>query len=810
MQELYQPPISKLGKPIKVEKNEKPTAEDLDALHQLYMDELTQLFEEHKGKYGIPEDSHLEFLYRTCTYHLTHRSVCSSLLQPAPACSSLLQPAPGIRGLYTEPDWLSDIEGTGSSILSALLELPSAPWLSKSKLVKHLQVISVLQFILTFLALGIASTVLLVYLFCTDCWVIAAIYTAWLIFDWNTPKQGGRRSTWVRNWTVWTYFRDYFPIRQNQGGPIRQRGSDEQPGGVLSSWLLLFWTLSCRTLSVCGACNEVILIAQLIKTHNLLPSRNYIFGYHPHGIFCFGAFCNFSTEATGFSKKFPGIRPSLATLAGNFRLPLLRDYMMFGGEEASSLPTLEGTSRTLGSLYPRPGPGGALVLEAPWSCWRPGPGAALVLEAPWSWRRPGPGGALVLEAPWSWRRPGPGGALVLVAPWSWRRPGPGGALVLVAPWSWRRPGPGGALVLMVPWSWRHPGPGGALVLEAPWSWRRPGPGGALVLVAPWSWWRPGPGGALVLEAPWSWRCPGPVGALVLEEPWSYWHPGPNGALVLEAPWWRPDPGGALVLEAPWSWWRPGPGGALVLVAPWSWWRPGPGGALVLVAPWSWRRPGPGGALVLEAPWSWWRPGPGGALVLEAPWSWRRPGPGDTYHISRICPVNRNSIDYLLSRNGTGNAVVIVVGGAAESLDCAPGMNAVTLRNRKGFVKLALQKGADLVPVYSFGENEAYKQVIFAEGSWWRQVQRRLQKLLGFAPCLFHGCGFFSSESWGMVPYCKPINTVVGEPITVPKVEDPPPDMIDMYHTMYIKSLTTLFDNYKTRFGLKETDSLLVH
>ncbi|XP_036450242.1 diacylglycerol O-acyltransferase 2 [Colossoma macropomum] len=348
-------------------------------------------------------------------------------------------------------------KGTGSSILSALLELPSAPWLSKSKLVKHLQVISVLQFILTFLALGIASTVLLVYLFCTDCWVIAAIYTAWLIFDWNTPKQGGRRSTWVRNWTVWTYFRDYFPIR-------------------------------------------------LIKTHNLLPSRNYIFGYHPHGIFCFGAFCNFSTEATGFSKKFPGIRPSLATLAGNFRLPLLRDYMMFGG---------------------------------------------------------------------------------------------------------------------------------------------------------------------------------------------------------------------------------------------------------------------------------------------------------------ICPVNRNSIDYLLSRNGTGNAVVIVVGGAAESLDCAPGLNSVTLKNRKGFVKLALQKGADLVPVYSFGENESYKQVMFAEGSWWRQVQRRLQKLLGFAPCLFHGCGFFSSESWGMVPYCKPINTVVGEPITVPKVEDPTPDMIDMYHTMYINSLTTLFDKYKTRFGLKETDYLLV-
>lgn len=45
-----------------------------------------------------------------------------------------------------------------------------------------------------------------------------------------------------------------------------------------------------------------------------------------------GAFCNFSTEATGVGQKFPGIRPYLATLAGNFRMPILRDYLMSGGK----------------------------------------------------------------------------------------------------------------------------------------------------------------------------------------------------------------------------------------------------------------------------------------------------------------------------------------------------------------------------------------------------------------------------------------------------------------------------------------------
>lgn len=35
---------------------------------------------------------------------------------------------------------------------------------------------------------------------------------------------------------------------------------------------------------------------------------------------------------------------------------------------------------------------------------------------------------------------------------------------------------------------------------------------------------------------------------------------------------------------------------------------------------------------------------------------------------------------------------------------------IYIKKRKGFVHLALQSGAHLVPVYSFGENDAYDQV----------------------------------------------------------------------------------------------------
>lgn len=43
------------------------------------------------------------------------------------------------------------------------------------------------------IASGAACTVLLVYMFWTDCWLIAAMYTAWLIVDWNTPKRGDQK-----------------------------------------------------------------------------------------------------------------------------------------------------------------------------------------------------------------------------------------------------------------------------------------------------------------------------------------------------------------------------------------------------------------------------------------------------------------------------------------------------------------------------------------------------------------------------------------------------------------------------------------
>lgn len=53
--------FSTVGRPIPVQKTLHPTPEQIDELHQTYMEELRKLFNEHKGKYGIPEHETLVF-----------------------------------------------------------------------------------------------------------------------------------------------------------------------------------------------------------------------------------------------------------------------------------------------------------------------------------------------------------------------------------------------------------------------------------------------------------------------------------------------------------------------------------------------------------------------------------------------------------------------------------------------------------------------------------------------------------------------------------------------------------------------------
>ncbi|XP_061445780.1 2-acylglycerol O-acyltransferase 2-like [Rhineura floridana] len=319
---------------------------------------------------------------------------------------------------------------------------------------RRVQTAAVLQWVFSFLALAQCCLVLFLLLLLGDGWVLAVLYAAWLYLDWDTPAQGGRRSSWVRSWTIWGHFRDYFPIK-------------------------------------------------LVKTAELDPARNYLFGFHPHGVLVAGAFGNFCTEATGFSELFPGLCPHLLMLPFWFKVPFFRDYIMSGGLVSS---------------------------------------------------------------------------------------------------------------------------------------------------------------------------------------------------------------------------------------------------------------------------------------------------------------DKASASYILSRPEGGQVAVIAVGGSPESLEARPGALTLQLLSRKGFIKMALQHGAALVPVFSFGENELFNQVSNPQGSFIRTVQEHFQKAMGLALPLFHARGVFQ-YSFGLLPFRRPIQTVVGPPILVPKTPHPSREAIDDLHRDYLEKLNQLFEENKAKYGLPEDSHL---
>jgi 2-acylglycerol O-acyltransferase 2 len=64
----------------------------------------------------------------------------------------------------------------------------------------------------------------------------------------------------------------------------------------------------------------------------------------------------------------------------------------------------------------------------------------------------------------------------------------------------------------------------------------------------------------------------------------------------------------------------------------------------------------------------------------------------------ISDASRESCNNCL-RRGPGSSILLVLGGAKESLDAHPHRDYELTLHRKGFVKVALENQADLVPIF---------------------------------------------------------------------------------------------------------------
>ncbi|ODQ67305.1 DAGAT-domain-containing protein [Nadsonia fulvescens var. elongata DSM 6958] len=172
----------------------------------------------------------------------------------------------------------------------------------------------------------------------------------------------------------------------------------------------------------------------------------------------------------------------------------------------------------------------------------------------------------------------------------------------------------------------------------------------------------------------------------------------------------------------------------------------------------------------------------------------------------LASVSKKSCISLLKKF---RSICIVVGGAQEALLARPGVMDLVLKRRSGFIRIAVDLGnVSLVPIVAFGENNVYDQVPNDRGATLFSVQTYLKKAMGFSMPFFHARGIFN-YNWGFIPYRRPINIVVGEPIDIPCTYELKAtgrtnnELVEMYHTLYSTSLKKLWDDNKEKYGHTE-------
>ncbi|XP_069671305.1 2-acylglycerol O-acyltransferase 1-like isoform X2 [Periplaneta americana] len=163
----------------------------------------------------------------------------------------------------------------------------------------HLQTLACGTVLLT-LGCGffISVSIVLYILLYTRFYPLVILYYIWVWYDTDSRASLERRSPRVREWAIWRYLRDYFPVR-------------------------------------------------LVKTAELDPNLNYIFCTFPHGVLGIGSGINFFTNANKVDTVFPNHKSYLATVNYHFKLFYIREI----GHALGFCPA---TPKTVSNVLSRP------------------------------------------------------------------------------------------------------------------------------------------------------------------------------------------------------------------------------------------------------------------------------------------------------------------------------------------------------------------------------------------------------------------------------------------------------------------------
>ena len=130
------------------------------------------------------------------------------------------------------------------------------------------------------------------------------------------------------------------------------------------------------------------------------------------------------------------------------------------------------------------------------------------------------------------------------------------------------------------------------------------------------------------------------------------------------------------------------------------------------------------------------------------------------------------------------SLFVCTGSGEESLLTKRGEDVLVLSKRKGFIRLALSYGCDVVPIFGVGNSDLFQTYSFGMG-----IRMWLQKALHVSIPIFHG------RYLTPMPYKTKIKVLVGEPLHIPKPkvkgERPDEKVVEDYLKMYIERVKEL-------------------
>lgn len=192
---------------------------------------------------------------------------------------------------------------------------------------------------------------------------------------------------------------------------------------------------------------------------------------------------------------------------------------------------------------------------------------------------------------------------------------------------------------------------------------------------------------------------------------------------------------------------------------------------------------------------------------------RLPGMRQTYRSVSACGADKKTMYALLDK---GISCMLIPGGVQEVSLLNKGSDKdlhLYLSKRLGFVKVALEKGAPIVPAFCFGISETY--------SWWilpGKVFERIGRAIGFMPMVYFGA---MGVPLGL-PKKMPLTVLVDEPIHGPPLPKVPAgceagalltdeqqvqlsaeidSIVQATHARYVEAMVKLFETHKHRCNM---------